>query len=429
VRGNTRTLDKVIRREFRLAEGDAYNRILVDRSKTRIKGLGFFKKVDVNQEPGSAPDRTVLNVEVEEQPTGELSIGAGYSSVDSFIGDFSITERNLLGRGQFVRLQASLSKLRQQIDLRFTEPHFMDRNMSAGFDLFSTRTDFINQAGYQTQSNGGTIRVGFPLTEFSRISPHYTIRYDKVQVDNAFCPSTTNASLASQGLTDAGTFATISSIVCRSQGSATSSLFGYDYSIDKRDDPITPTSGWDFTLSQDLAALVGTERYLRTEVEMDYYFPVTWFNWNKVVANLKGTAGYIHGYGSKNVRLNDRFYKGDSSFRGFKVAGLGPRDPVTNDALGGNGYAIGTAAVSFPLGLPKEYGILGSFFTDFGTVGGYDGPKAPGIVDNYALRVSVGFGLLWDSPFGPVRVDIAKPIVKETYDKSQFFRFSAGTRF
>jgi outer membrane protein insertion porin family len=424
VKGNTRTLDKVIRREFRLAEGDAYNRILVDRSKTRIKGLGFFKKVDINQEPGTAPDRTVLNVEVEEQSTGELSLGAGYSSTDSFIGDFSITERNLLGRGQFLRLQASLSKRRQQIDLRFTEPYFLDRNLAAGFDLFKTRTDFLNEAGYQTESTGATVRIGFPLTEFSRITPHYTLRYDRVQVDNSVCPSEANPAL-----TDLGTIPSVSSLVCRSQGSTTSSLFGYDYVIDMRDDPIEPKSGWDFTLSQDLAALLGTERYLRTEVEANYFFPITWFGWDKVVTNLKASAGYIKGYDTKDVRLNDRFYKGSSTFRGFKTAGIGPRDTISGDSLGAEMYGIGTAAVSFPLGLPKEFGILGSLFTDFGTVGGLSGPKALGVRDDAALRVSVGFGLLWDSPFGPVRVDIAKAIVKESYDKTEFFRFSAGTRF
>lgn len=423
LKGNTRTLDKVIRREFRLAEGDAYNRILVDRSKTRIKGLGFFKKVEINQEPGSAPDRTVLNVEVEEQSTGELSIGAGYSSADSFIGDFSITERNLMGRGQFLRLQVSLSGRRQQIDLRFTEPYFLDRNLAAGFDIFKVKTDYKDEAGFDTNSSGVTVRVGFPLTEYSRISPHYTLRYDSIQVDNTLCPSATNANL-----TDIGTFPSVSSAVCRSQGSATSSLIGYDYVIDKRDDPQEPHSGYDFTFSQDLAALIGTERYLRTEFEGNYYFPIEWFGWDKVVTNLKATGGYIWGYGGKQVRLNDRFFRGGASFRGFKTAGVGPRDTVTSDALGGEIYAIGTAAISFPLGLPKEFGILGSLFTDFGTVGRVHDSLST-VRDDLALRASIGFGLLWDSPFGPVRVDIAKPLVKEDYDKSEFFRFSAGTRF
>lgn len=411
VKGNNRTLDKVIRRELRLAEGDAYNRILVDRSKSRIRGLGFFKKVEITQEPGSAADWTVLNVEVEEQSTGELSIGAGYSSTDSFIGDFSITERNLLGRGQFLRLQVSVSGRRQQLNLRFTEPYFLDRNLAAGFDLFKVKTDYVDEAGFESDSSGVTLRAGFPLTEFSRIAPHYTLRYDSIQVDNASC-----------------LLGFVSNVVCRSQGDATSSLFGYDYVLDKRDDPIEPRSGYDFTFSQDLAALIGTERYLRTEAEFNYYFPIEWFGWDKVVTNLKATAGYIKGYGNKEVRLNDRFFKGGSSFRGFETAGVGPQDTLTGDSLGAEIYGIGTAAVSFPLGLPKEFGILGSFFTDFGTVGSVN-DTGPGVEDSLALRVSVGFGVLWDSPFGPVRIDIAHAILKEDYDQSESFRFSAGTRF
>jgi outer membrane protein insertion porin family len=411
IKGNHRTLDKVIRREFRLAEGDAYNRILVDRSKTRIKGLGFFKKVDINQEPGSAPDRTVLNVEVEEQSTGSLSLGAGYSSTDGFIGDFSITEQNLLGKGQFIRLQLSLSSRQQQIDLRFTEPYFLDRNLAAGFDLFRVRTDFKNEAGFLTDSTGMTLRVGFPLTEFSRLSPHYTIRQDNVTVDNAACLG---------GI--------ISNTVCAAQGDATTSAIGYDYLLDKRDDPTEPHSGYDFTFSQDLAGLGGSERYLRTETVFNYYHPIEWFGWDKVVANLKASAGYIRGFGGKEVRLSDRFYKGGATFRGFKTAEVGPHDTTTGDSLGAEVYAIGTAAVSFPLGLPKEFGILGSLFTDFGTVGTVH-DTGPGVRDDLALRASVGFGILWDSPFGPVRVDIAKAILKENYDKSEFFRFSAGTRF
>ena len=425
LKGNNRTLDKVVRREFRLAEGDAYNRILVDRSKTRIKGLGYFKKVEITQEPGSAPDRTTLNVELEEQSTGELSIGAGYSSTDSFIGDFSITERNLLGRGQFLRLQVSFSGRTQQIDLRFTEPYFMDRNLAAGFDLFRVKTDYKDEAGFDTDTTGLTLRTGFPLTEYSRLSPHYTIRYDKVQVDNTLCPLPDNPNL-----TVIGTIPSVSSVVCRSQGSATSSLIGYDYVLDKRDDPTEPHSGYDLTFSQDLAGLGGSERYLRTELEGNYYIPVEWFGWEKVVANMKATAGYIKGYGNKDVRLNDRFFKGGSTFRGFKTAGVGPHDVQTGDSLGAEVYAIGTLAVSFPLGLPKEFGILGSLFTDFGTVG-ITNDKSAGVNvrDDLALRASVGFGLLWDSPFGPVRVDIAKAILKEDTDKTEFFRFSAGTRF
>lgn len=411
ISGNTRTLDKVIRREVRLAEGDAFNRILIDRSKTRIKGLDFFKKVEINEEPGSAPDRTVLHVEVEEQPTGELSLGAGFSSVDRFIIDFSMTERNLLGRGQFLRFRISWSNRRKQIDLRFLEPYFLDRNLAAGFDLYRIVTDFENEAGFDTSSLGLTLRSSFPLTEHARLAPHYTIRTDEVRVSVISC-----------------FFGFIARSVCESTGKTTSSILGYVYSFDKRDDPVEPTRGFVATFSQDLAGLGGSEYYLRNEAQFDYYVPVEWFGWEKVVANFTATGGYIVGYGGHKVRLNDRFFKGASSFRGFETAGVGARDTLTNDALGGEVYGIGSAALSFPLGLPEEFGILGSLFTDFGTVGKVDDDNL-GVRDDLSLRASVGVGVYWDSPFGPVRIDFAIPIMKEDYDQSQAFRFSAGTRF
>lgn len=411
ITGNTRTLDKVIRREIRLAEGDAFNRILIDRSKRRIRGLDFFKKVEITEEPGSAPDRTVLNVEVEEQPTGELSLGAGFSSVDRFIIDFSMAERNLLGRGQFLRFRVSWSNRRKQIDLRFLEPYFLDRNLAAGFDIYRVVTDFQDEAGFDTNSLGLTLRSSFPLAEFSRLAPHYTIRNDEVRVDSLAC-----------------LLGFIARSVCEATGKRTSSIIGYVYSLDKRDDPIEPRSGFLFSFAQDIAGLGGSERYVRNEAAFDYYIPVEWFGWEKVVANFSASAGYIVGFGGQSVRLNDRFFKGASTFRGFETAGVGPRDIRTGDAIGGEIYAIGTTALSFPLGLPEEFGILGSLFADFGTVGKVDDDN-PGIRDDLSLRVAVGVGVLWDSPFGPVRIDFAVPLMKEDYDQSQSFRFSAGTRF
>jgi len=411
ITGNTRTLDKVIRREIRLAEGDAFNRVLVDRSKTRIKGLDFFKKVDITEEPGSAPDRTVLHVEVEEQPTGELSLGAGYSSVDKAIIDFSMSERNLLGRGQFLRFRVSWSSRQKQIDLRFLEPYFLDRNLAAGFDIYRLATDFKDEAGFDTKSLGLTLRSSFPFSEYSRFAPHYTIRTDDVQVDNISC-----------------IFGFVARSVCESQGKTTSSIIGYIYSLDHRDDPVEPKNGYLFTFGQDLAGLGGSEHYLRNEATFDYYVPVEWWGWEKVIANFSASGGYIVGYSGHNVRLNDRFFKGASTFRGFETAGVGPRDTLTNDALGGEIYAIGTTALSFPLGLPEEFGILGSLFADFGTVGKVH-DNNPGVRDELSLRASIGVGVLWDSPFGPVRIDFAVPLLKEDYDQSQSFRFSAGTRF
>ena len=410
--GNTRTLDRVIRREITLVEGDAFNRVLIDRSKARIRGLGFFSEVEINEEPGSAADRTVLTVEVEEQSTGELSIGAGFSSTDSIIGDFSVSERNLLGRGQFIRLRVSASRRRQQVDIRFTEPYFLGRNLAAGFDLFRIRTDFEDESGFDTDSIGLGLRTGFPLTRFGRLSTRYTLRQDDIEVDDFSCQ-----------------FGFISLSVCSAAGETTSSIVGYTYFYDRRDDPIEPTRGWDFNLSQDVAGLGGTEAYLRSEVRTNWYHPVPFFGAEGIVANLRVTGGYIFGLG-KDVRLNDRFFRGGPTFRGFETSGVGPRDVVTRDAVGGQLFGIGTAEVVFPLGLPDEFGIKGAIFSDVGTLGVVDEDQFTSNVDDtLGLRLSVGVSVLWDSPFGPIRLDFANPLIREDYDQEEAFRFSAGTRF
>ena len=410
--GNTRTLDRVIRREITLVEGDAFNRVLIDRSKARIRGLGFFSEVEINEEPGTAADRTVLTVEVEEQSTGELSIGAGFSSTDSIIGDFSVSERNLLGRGQFIRLRVSASRRRQQVDIRFTEPYFLGRNLAAGFDLFRIRTDFEDESGFDTDSIGLGLRTGFPLTRFGRLSTRYTLRQDDIEVDDFSCQ-----------------FGFISLSVCSAAGETTSSIVGYSYFYDRRDDPIEPTRGWDFNLSQDVAGLGGTEAYLRSEVRTNWYHPIPLFGAEGIIANLRVTGGYIFGLG-RDVRLNDRFFRGGPTFRGFETSGVGPRDVVTRDAVGGQLFGIGTAEVVFPLGLPDEFGIKGAIFSDVGTVGIVDEDQfTTNVDDSLGLRLSVGVSVLWDSPFGPIRLDFANPLIREDFDQEEAFRFSAGTRF
>ncbi len=409
INGNVRTLDRVIRREFRLVEGDAYNKILIDRSRARVRGLGFFKEVEINEEPGSRPDRSVLNVDVEEQSTGELSIGAGFSSTDNFIADFSISERNLLGRGQFLRLRATLSGRRQQIDIRFTEPYFLNRRLAAGFDIFKLTTDYEDESGFETESQGIGLRMGFPLTEYASMSLRYTFRQDDIKVSEVLCTS---------GI--------ISIRVCDQVGEETTSVAGFTWATDHRNDPITPTGGWQASLSQDVAGLGGSVKYSRTEASAAIYHGFTQ-DW---VLSLRGDVGHVLGWSGEDVRLNDRFFKGGNSFRGFEVSGIGPRDLATDDALGGKTYAIGTVELRFPLGLPEEFGMKGALFTEFGTLGGLDdSDTGPMIVDDMSIRASGGVSIFWDSPFGPVRLDFANAFMKEDYDKTESFRFSAGTRF
>lgn len=411
--GNSRTLDRVIRREIRLAEGDAFNRVLIDRSRSRIRGLGFFKKVEITEEPGSAPDRTILNVEVQEQSTGELSLGFGFSSADSFVADVSISERNLLGRGQFLRFRISASGERQQADIRFTEPYFLDRNLAVGVDLYKILSEY-DESSYDTDSTGMGLRFGFPTSEFGRFNGRYTLRSDSID------PSST----ASQAVQDL-------------EGDYLTSVIGYSYSYNETNDPLEPTDGYQFTFQQDFAGLGGDVEYYRTQFDGSVYQKLIW---DDVVGSLTLSTGWIDNYDGSGVRINDRFFKGGSTFRGFENSGVGPRDVEgsAQDAVGGQFFAVGTAEVRFPNGLPEEFGIKTSLFTDIGTLGivddetkqsCLDATLACRIEDDLSLRASAGMSVLWDSPFGPVRLDFAQAIAKEEYDKTEFFRFSTATRF
>lgn len=420
VTGNTQTLDYVIRREMNLVEGDAYNRALVDRSRNNIRALGFFKEVTIEEVPGSAPDRTGLQVQVEEQPTGELSFSAGYSSVDQLVLDLGVTQRNFRGRGQSVRARVSVGSLRQQIDFGFTEPRFLGRNLAAGIDLYSYRYDYSEFSAYETSSIGSNIRFGFPLTLNSQMSTRYTLRSDDVKIDDSFCDPT--APLVSLSL-------------CQQRGQYITSLIGYTFLYDRRNDPINPTRGYRFDVSQDLAGLGGDVNYLRTEVTGAWYHGFT----KDFILSLTGSGGYVAGWNDDTVRINDRFYKGGNTFRGFETGGIGPRDTNfgRSDALGGRAYAIGSAELTIPTFLPEQYGIKAALFTDVGTLGLLDekdklklnGTTDPLIFDDLALRASAGVSIFWRSPMGPIRFDFSQVLAKENYDKTETFRFSTSTRF
>ncbi|PZR32872.1 outer membrane protein assembly factor BamA [Caulobacter segnis] len=415
--GNTRTLDYVLRRELEVAEGDAYNRVLVDRSKNNIRRLGFFKEVDIDDTPGSAPDRTNLRVKVEEQPTGELSFSAGYSSVDKLVLDVGITERNFRGRGQNFRARASVGSLRQQVDFGFSEPRFLGRNLVAGVNLYTFRYDLSDYAAYDTKSVGGDVRFGFPLTNDASMSLRYTVRQDDVSVADSLCTS-----------------GSVSQILCLQRGAYITSMIGYGLRIDKRNDPINPTRGWFADLNQDLAGIGGDVKYLKTEADAGWYWGFT----KDLVFSATGSFGYIQGWGGDNVRINDRFYRGGTSFRGFEIAGIGPRDiSSTNNSMGAKLYAISTFELTIPTFLPEQYGIKAALFSDVGTAGlldDVDRQKSPGVFDpnikdNLGLRASAGISIDWKSPMGPIRFDISRILAKESYDRTETFRFSTSTRF
>jgi outer membrane protein insertion porin family len=400
IEGNTRTLDSVIRREMRLIEGDAFDTAKLDRSRRRLRAIDYFASIDIKPEPGTREDRAVVKVEVEEQPTGELSLGAGFSTSEAIIGDISVRERNLLGRGQDIRLGLSLSLRRREIDLSFTEPYFLDMPIAAGFDLFNTNLDFQDESSFDQNITGGRLRTGVSLAEDLRLNLNYQLRRDNIK----------NVGAAA------------SQFIVQQQGVAVISSVGYTLRLDRTDDPIVPRSGHNTTFEQEFAGLGGNVRDLKTQLRHARFFPLT----DDLTLQLSARGGAIIGIG-KDLRINRRFFIGGDSFRGFAASGIGPRDVATGDALGGEFFAVGTTELRFPLGLPEELGLSGRVFSDFGTAFGVQADG--GVEDDRSPRVAFGVGLTWASPFGPMLFDVSHAAVKNDLDDTEVFRFSFGTRF
>ena len=507
VTGNTHTKDKVVRREFRLAEGDAFNSFKVKRSRDRIQSLGFFQeKFEVEQKPGSAPDRVVLEANVEEKSTGELQVSAGYSSLEKFIVDLSIRERNFMGKGQEVRASISYSTYSKSLELGFTEPYVFDKNIAVGVDLFRRDYNSFNFQGsdrnttYEQSTTGFQIRAGVPLTEFITVAARYGLSYDDVSLNKFqfYTNGTCDPILAGRYLCDA-------------IGKRLTSSVGYSLVFDNLNNRIRPSRGQRAVFSQDLAGLGGDVRYLKTSFEATKY----WGFGGGFIFSAAVEGGYIKGIGQQ-VRLTDRFYLGEPEMRGFGIRGVGPRVrrqryDVTNpavpivltdknnyvdDALGGNTYYKGRLELELPLGNgARELGLRPSIFADVGAVFGIrkptlsdgctvngntptncteisrpqtdskgrqlyynrdpnsDDPNAPNLdivttptafaVPNQLIspfkeaffgdspkpRVSVGFGVNWNSPFGPFRIDIAKALVKVKGDNTKLITFNVGTQF
>ena len=405
ISGNTRTLDKVIRREFRLAEGDAFSTAKVRRSQERLKNLGFFEKADISAQPGSAPDKTNIEVQIVEQSTGDISFGAGFSTTSGILGDISIKERNLLGKGQELRLGVSIGTLSTTIDLSFTEPYFMDRPMAAGFDIFRTSNDRQAISNYSDRSVGFSLRAGWAYSEFIRQSARYTLRQTDIYNVQPWA----------------------SWVVQANAGTSVVSEISETLSWDTRDTRLNTTKGFLLRNSQAVAGLIGTEQYYRTTLDAVYYQSL----FEDVVISAGGSAGLVVPYNNSSLRLNNLFFIGGDTLRGFQVGGIGPRDSVTADALGGTYFWTGTTELSFPLGLPKEIGLIGKAFMDFGTLWGLGGPAvySTTVLTSNTVRVSSGIGVQWASPFGPIRIDYAFPLVKDPWDRTENIRFSFGTRF
>ena len=421
--GNTRTRDEVIRRELRLYEGDAFNRTLVERARRRLTALDFFSKIEFKEQPGSAPDKIDLIVEVEEKSTGSLTFSIGYSSVEAVVGSVSVAERNLFGRGLQAKLNTTLSFVKQQVDFSYTDPYFLGSPISAGFDVFATQTDNQTASSYSSRVVGGALRTGFELDEFSSVNFKYYLAYRSVYgIDQL----------------------TSSPAVFAQVGESWKSAVSASYTYDDLDNPNNPTSGFRGQIVEELAGLGGDAYYAKTELHAFYFIPL--FD-DQVVVKLEGNAGHIQGIGGNNVPLQDRFFKGGDSFRGFSNSGVGPKQLGNDglyDSIGAQDYAIGTIEAQFPLGLPEAFGISGEIYSDFGTAFNTSDSSIPrgtapcnvgtslaacSVSDSSAFRASIGAGIVWNSPFGPLKFEYSYPILKQDTDDLKYFNFSIGTRF
>ncbi len=404
ITGNVRTLDKVIRREFKLAEGDAFNTAKLRRSQQRIRDLNFFEKVDVTNVPSeTAPDRTVIKVDVQEKSTGELSFGIGWSTIAGPLAEIGVRERNLLGGGQDLRASVSIGERRDQAEVSFTEPYLFDRNMAGGVDLFAISRKLQNESSYDATSAGGALRTGYYISENLRQDLKYTYKEDEVS----------NVS------SDASRF------IKEQEGKASLSSIQQTLLWDYRDSRIDPTEGYYIRINNEIAGLGGSQKFLRNNVGVGQFFELD----DQVILGLTANAGIISAYDDEKIRITERYYLGGDTLRGFASAGVSPRDKRSSDALGGLWQYYGSAQVKFPLGLPSELGFSGQVFTDFGATGSTENYPRDQINQSNSLRVSAGFGVSWKSPMGPLALDFGFPLKKERFDDTEIFRFNFGTRF
>ncbi|GAC1558447.1 MAG: outer membrane protein assembly factor BamA [Beijerinckiaceae bacterium] len=478
VRGNTRTRDFVIRREFEIGEGDAYNRVLIDRAERRLNSLGYFKKVRITNEPGSAPDRVIIVVDVEDQPTGSFSVSGGYSTTDGFLAEVSVSESNFMGRGQYVRASATVGQHARGLEFNFTEPYIFDHPIAAGFDLFAKQSDASRYSFYKNTIIGGTIRFGLPVTDEISFSPRYSLYGQHVSIPNDSKRPYNDCTVPVAGITPApdptGAFpfgtpgvanlfsncltnGEASLAIKEAQGTTITSLAGYTLSYNSLDKIKEPTAGVYAELKQDIAGLGGQSRFVRTTGEARYYHEII----DDVVGIARLQGGFMQPIAGYQLRVIDNFNLGPNLVRGFAPGGIGPRDisdPTSSkgNALGGTRYFGGSLEAQFPIwGLPRDLGLKGAVFADAGTLFGYQGrtnftqvltgvagactppfsPPAFGqgtcitLEDERKIRSSVGASILWQSPLGPIRFDYAFVTSKAKNDVTQAFRFSGGSSF
>ncbi|CCV14020.1 outer membrane protein assembly factor BamA [Mesorhizobium sp. STM 4661] len=421
IRGNDRTRDYVIRREFDVSEGDAFNQVLIQRAKKRLEALGYFEKVDVSTVPGSQPDQVVLVVDVVEKSTGEFSVGAGYSTGGDTAGpsvEGSITERNFLGRGQFIKLSAGGGSNSRDYSLSFTEPYFLGRRIAAGFDIYQRTRDYSD---YNSETLGATVRFGLPITDNISTQLAYNISQEKYELDDG-CQT--------DGIYDP-TKCTVSTAILdgidQSPWLKSSVSLGLLYNT--IDDMKNPHDGIYANVTTEFAGLGGDAKYVKVTARGSYYQTLS--EQLDLVGLISGGAGHVQGYGSGDLRIFDHFQSTDRMIRGFAYGGIGPVDnDGAGDHLGGTTYFNASAEAQFPLPvIPESFGLRGAVFADAATLYGNKVDGVDPSTTGMEWRASVGVGLMWASPFGPIRIDYAVPVKEEATDDVQEFNFGISTRF
>ncbi len=452
IRGNTRTRDYVLRREFDIGEGDAYNRALIDRAERRLKNLDYFKEVKITQEPGSSPDRVIVNVDVEEKSTGDFSVSGGYSTADGALAEVSVSERNLLGRGLYAKASVQYGQYARGYTLSFVEPYLLGYRVALGLDLYQRKQLANSYVSYNSDTFGFSPRLGFQLREDLSLQVRYSISQQKIELPWQY--QNCNNGIPLSQITPPNTIpdcfvdgeASVPVKAGLAFGRVLTSSAGATLTYNTLDNNKNPTSGILATWAEDFAGLGGDVRYVKSTGDVKFYTPVV----SDIVGFIHLQGGILNGWGgggaanvgnpNGNVRMLDNFQMGPNLVRGFAPMGIGPRDVTfgtTNDALGGTKYWGASAELQMPFWfLPKETGLKGAVFADAGSLWGYEGVTQYlgqsvnlGGTDTMKVRSSVGVGLIWASPFGPLRFDYAVPINKVTGDRVQEFRFGGGTSF
>ncbi len=400
ISGNVKTNDDVIRRELTFVEGDAYNSSKIKESERHIRGTGLFDNIEIKLDEMVGTNKTEVDVGVTERSTGQFTVGAGFSSLDGAIGSIGIKESNLFGEAKELSLNLGLSTRKSEIDLSFTDPYFLNKDLAAGIDIFNIRRNQKTYSGYKHNIIGFKLRTGFEIIDDLRYFSSYTLKRDKIHDIN----NDTSIYIQAQ------------------EGKRVTSVIGQALQYDELNDRINPTDGYRVRFDVDYFGLGGDSEHILTELKIANFLRIT----DGVILGNFLEGGYIASI--KEVKINDLFFLNGDQLRGFKNLGVGPRDSSTSDSLGGEVYYVNRNELTFPIGLPDDLGIGGLIFADIGTV--YNtSSSGSNIRDESSLRASAGIGLSWLSPFGPVKFYLSKAILKENYDKKEIFRFSFGTTY